>query len=72
MAKRAYRIRPLPMRVTGWAVFSVGILTVVLNLAMDVVNNDELLPGGHSPWYLVGGIFLAAAGLFWTGLLDAK
>lgn len=72
MARTPYRIRPLPMRVTGWAVLSLGLLIATANIAMDIVDNDELLPGGHSPAYLLGGLIMAAAGLWWTGVLDAK
>jgi len=72
VVKTPYRIRPLPMRITGWAVFAVGILVSIVNISMDIIDNDELLPGGHSPAYLVGGLVMAGAGLWWTGVMDAK
>lgn len=66
------RIRPWPMRVTGWLVIAVGLFTISLNLTMDIVDSHGLLPGGHSPWYFVGGGLMACAGLWWTGAMDAK
>lgn len=55
-----------------------GVVTVVLGFALVIVNyladldGPDLLPGGHSPFYLLLGVAIAVTGTWWTGVFDRK
>jgi len=54
--------------VVGWSLVGLGVAVIVVN-EVDVVDL-ELLPGGHSPAYLLLGLVVAVAGSWWLGLYD--
>jgi hypothetical protein len=43
---------------------------MAVNLLDRVGLDFAVLPGGHSPLYLLGGLILAGVGVWWLGLLD--
>lgn len=49
------RIFPRPARLMGWAIVMLGGVVVVVNLVMEF-SDLRLLPGGHSPLWLVAGV----------------
>ncbi|MBP0456047.1 hypothetical protein [Streptomyces montanisoli] len=60
-----------PVRIVGWSLFWLSAVVVVLNW-IEEFSTLEALPGGHSAYYLMAGIAGGAAGLWATGVLDAK
>ncbi len=66
--RRAARFRPAWHKVVGWSLVGLGVAVIVVN-EVDVVDL-ELLPGGHSPAYLLLGLVVAVAGSWWLGLYD--
>lgn len=76
-ARTPSRPTPLPRRRSranrnaGWLVVAVGVLVIALNYAMEV-SDIVVLPGGHQELYFGGGVLLALAGLWFTGLGDAR
>lgn len=63
--------RSAPSRVAGWLAFWISAVVVVLNW-IEEFSTLEVLPGGHSVFYLGGGIVTAALGLWMAGVMDAK
>ncbi len=59
-------LRPRPTRATGWALVFIAAVAVMLNLVMEF-NNRHLLPGGHTPIYLLAGTAVGVLGLFVLG-----
>lgn len=76
-AKPKVRKQPLPRRrslasrVAGWVLVALGITVAALNYAMDVTD-VILLPTGHQELYFLLGLLLVIAGLWFTGLGDAR
>lgn len=65
------RRRSLAGRVAGWVLVILGITVAALNYAMEVAD-VVLLPGGHQELYFGLGVVLVIAGLWFTGLGDAR
>lgn len=63
--------RSLPNRIFGWTLFWLSLVAVALNW-IEEFSALEALPGGHSPFYLAGGIVGMAIGLWRAGVMDAK
>jgi hypothetical protein len=55
-------------RVAGIVLIVVGVAMIALNFAED--ENIGILPGGHSPLYLLGGLLIAGSSLWWFGAFD--
>jgi hypothetical protein len=68
--RRRARFRPTWHKVVGWSLIGLGVAVIVVN-EVDVVDL-ELLPGGHSPAYLLLGLVVAVAGSWWLGLYDRQ
>ncbi|MEV6110590.1 hypothetical protein AB0M28_38710 [Streptomyces sp. NPDC051940] len=64
--------RSVPSRAVGWSLFWLCVITLVANWIEEFTDAVTVLPGGHSPFYLVGGITGAGAGLWFAGVMDAK
>lgn len=60
----------MPNRIFGWSLFWLG-LVVVVNW-IEEFSDLEVLPGGHSVFYLAGGIAAAVIGVWRAGVMDAK
>jgi hypothetical protein len=58
-------------KVAGALLITVGLVVVLTNYAEEIIDR-HLLPGGHSPLYLLLGVLLAAYGTWSTGVLDRK
>jgi hypothetical protein len=65
------RHRPAWHRWIGWLVTALGLLTIVLNL-LTQFTQTRMLPGGHSPFYLILGIAVAVSSLWWFGWFDRQ
>ncbi|MGW3565513.1 hypothetical protein ACWDSL_16810 [Streptomyces sp. NPDC000941] len=63
--------RSLVSRAFGWSLFSLSLMVVVVNW-IEEFSSLEALPGGHSAFYLIGGIAGAAVGLWRAGVMDAR
>ncbi|MHB9858303.1 hypothetical protein [Streptomyces sp. YIM S03343] len=63
--------RSVPSRFFGWSLFWLNIVVVVLNW-IEEFSTLNALPGGHSVFYLTGGILGAAVGAWRAGVFDAK
>jgi hypothetical protein len=63
--------RPLPARICGWTLAWVSLAVIVVNW-IEEFSSLEALPGGHSVFYLAGGILMATLGLWTAGVMDAK
>lgn len=63
--------RSVPNRVFGWSLFWLSLVVVVVNW-VEEFSDLEALPGGHSVFYLGGGVVAAAIGLWRAGVMDAK
>lgn len=63
--------RSLPSRVIGWTLFILGLVTVAVNW-VEEFSALEALPGGHSVFYLMGGITASVVGLWLAGVMDAN
>lgn len=63
--------RPLPRRIAGWLLFWLSAAVIVVNW-IEEFSSLEMLPFGHSVFYLGGGILTAAFGLWLAGVMDAK
>lgn len=63
--------RSVPSRISGWLLFWISVVVIVLNW-VEEFSSLEVLPGGHSVFYLGGGILTAALGLWMAGVMDAK
>jgi hypothetical protein len=64
------KTRPEWQRPVGIVAVSVGIGVMAVNLLDRVGVDFAVLPGGHSPLYLLGGLILSGVGVWWLGLLD--
>ena len=65
------RRRSLASRVAGWVLVVLGITVAALNYAMEVAD-VVLLPAGHQELYFALGVVLVIAGLWLSGLGDAR
>ena len=63
--------RSVPSRIFGWSLFWLSIVVIALNW-IEEFSALEALPGGHSVFYLMGGILGAAVGAWRAGVFDAK
>ncbi|EGX61105.1 MULTISPECIES: hypothetical protein [Streptomyces] len=63
--------RSVPNRIFGWSLFGLSLVVIVVNW-IEEFSELEVLPGGHSFFYLGGGIVAAAIGLWRAGVMDAK
>ncbi|MEU3550891.1 hypothetical protein [Streptomyces longwoodensis] len=63
--------RSLPSRIVGWSLLWLSIVVIALNW-IEEFTSIEVLPGGHSVFYLGGGIVAAAVGAWQAGVFDAK
>ena len=63
--------RSVPNRIVGWTLFWLGLIVLALNW-IEEFSELNVLPGGHSPFYLAGGILAAIIGLWRAGVMDAK
>lgn len=63
--------RSTPSRVVGWTLVALGLVTVAVNW-VEEFSALEALPGGHSVFYLLGGITTAIVGLWFAGVMDAN
>ncbi|MFF7642889.1 hypothetical protein [Streptomyces canus] len=63
--------RSVPSRIFGWSLLGLSLVVVVLNW-IEEFSSLEALPGGHSIFYLMGGILGAAVGAWRAGVFDAK
>jgi len=63
--------RSAPNRIFGWSLFGVSLAVVVVNW-IEEFSDLEVLPGGHSVFYLAGGMVAAVTGLWRVGAMDAK
>ncbi|WP_328478564.1 hypothetical protein OHS71_08850 [Streptomyces sp. NBC_00377] len=63
--------RSVPNRIFGWSLFWLSIAVVVVNW-IEEFSELEVLPGGHSVFYLAGGTLAAVIGLWRAGVMDAK
>ncbi len=63
--------RSLPNRIFGWSLFWLSLVVIAVNW-IEEFSELEVLPGGHSVFYLAGGIVAAAVGLWRAGVMDAK
>ena len=62
------RIRPTWHKVVGAVFVFLGIVLIALNYGED--ENIGVLPGGHSPLYMMAGLIIAASSLWWFGAFD--
>jgi hypothetical protein len=58
-------------RAVGFAALIVGLGVVTANL-MTEFTETKLLPGGHSPLYLVAGVAIASYSMWWFGWFDRQ
>jgi hypothetical protein len=65
------RYRPRRHRWTGQFLTAAGLLIVLLNL-LTQFTRARLLPGGHSPFYLILGVVVACSSLWWFGWFDRQ
>jgi hypothetical protein len=63
--------RSVPNRIFGWSLFWLSLAVVVVNW-IEEFSDLEVLPGGHSVFYLAGGMVVAVIGLWRAGAMDAK
>jgi hypothetical protein len=63
--------RSVPNRIFGWSLFWLSLAVVVVNW-IEEFSDLEVLPGGHSVFYLAGGMMVAVIGLWRAGAMDAK
>ncbi|MDH6522293.1 hypothetical protein [Streptomyces sp. SAI-090] len=63
--------RSVPSRIFGWSLLWISLVVVVLNW-IEEFSELNALPGGHSVFYLMGGILGAAVGAWRAGVFDAK
>ncbi|MGW3938498.1 hypothetical protein [Streptomyces sp. NBC_00024] len=63
--------RSVPSRIFGWSLFWLSLVVIVVNWAEEF-SDLAVLPGGHSFFYLGGGVVGAAIGLWRAGVMDAK
>ncbi|GAA3500849.1 hypothetical protein GCM10019016_079560 [Streptomyces prasinosporus] len=63
--------RSVPNRIFGWSLFCLSLVVIVVNW-IEEFSDLEVLPGGHSVFYLAGGVVAAVIGLWRAGVMDAK
>ncbi|GGL35272.1 hypothetical protein GCM10010095_20740 [Streptomyces anthocyanicus] len=63
--------RSVPNRIFGWSLCWLGLVVIVVNW-IEEFSDLEVLPGGHSVFYLAGGSVAAVIGLWRAGVMDAK
>lgn len=63
--------RSKPSRIVGWSLFWLGLVAIVVNW-IEEFSELAVLPGGHSVFYLMGGVVAGAVGLWFAGVMDAK
>lgn len=59
-------------RIVGWSLLVLCLITLVVNWIEEFSEALTVLPGGHSPFYLVGGVVAMAVGAWRAGVFDAK
>ena len=69
MPKKSVRYRPGWHKILGWALVGVGVFVAVIN-DLALISVPTPMPGGHSEFYLVAGIALAAWGGWWLATFD--
>lgn len=57
-----FRARLRRDRVLGLSILGLALLVLALNLVMEFASDLQLLPGGHSELYFVGGLLVAGQG----------
>ena len=62
------RVRPVGHKVVGSVFVLLGVVLIALNFAED--ENVGILPGGHSPLYMLVGLMIASSSLWWFGAFD--
>ncbi|WP_262705091.1 MULTISPECIES: hypothetical protein [Streptomyces] len=79
MTKEAHKIkvgrlhtRSRTSRIVGWALLVLSLITLVVNWIEEFTDAVTILPGGHSPFYLAGSIFVVVVGAWRAGVFDAK
>ena len=55
-------------KIGGGVLVIFGVVLIFVNFAED--ENLGVLPGGHSPLYMVAGLIIAASSLWWFGAFD--
>lgn len=69
--KARTRHRPPWHRAAGFVFLPLGLAIIILNIVTEFTAL-ELLPGGHSPLYLILGITVSGSSLWWFGWLDRQ
>jgi hypothetical protein len=64
--------RSLPSRAFGWSLLGLSLVTLIVNWIEEFSDALAVLSGGHSPFYLIGGIAGIGIGLWLAGVMDAK
>lgn len=68
---RHVRVRPSWHKVVGFALLVLGLLIVLVNYAINLGGVPPwVLPGGHNEGYLVLGLVIAGASMWWFGWFD--
>lgn len=66
-----FRVRRRWEKVAAGVFITAGLAVVVLNYGEDM-SGPHVLPGGHSPMYLLLGVLLIVYGAWCSGVLDRK
>ena len=62
------RFRPTWHKVVGSVSVVFGVALIALNFAED--EDVGILPGGHSPLYMLAGLIIGSSALWWFGAFD--
>ena len=65
---KSVRIRPRWHRVIGIFLLAGGLVVAILNELK--LGDKELLPGGHTEFYLLLSVAIAGCGTWWLGWFD--
>ena len=69
---KSIRFRPDWHKTVGALVLVLGVAVAVVNDVMLLGASTTLLPGGHSEFYLVLGVAIAAYSTWWFGWFDRE